>query len=185
MRYLKKSQKLTGNNASACNTASKENTMLELTFQEFHEQHYEPMNYCLYIMKNGLGDTLYIGISTDDVWGRWFGWGGHMMWDGKVIYGESSIGEKIVNHLPDSLQWKIQLWTFYDCVEFCRDKLPHETDGLTIRDLEPIMIQKMRPALNIIYNLNPGKDTTPKSKKEIEYEKYVSRMYDEIFNKKK
>jgi hypothetical protein len=47
------------------------------------------------------------------------------------------------------------------------------------------MIQKLRPALNAIYNLHPGKDTTPKSKKEIEREKFLDKMYDQIFNKKK
>ena len=159
--------------------------MIELTFLDFHEQKYEENRYRLYVMKNALGDILYVGISTDNIWFRWFGWGGYMTWDGKVIYGESPIGEKIENHLPDSLKWKIQLWTLDDCLNFCRDKLPADTTHLTIRDIEPMMIQELRPALNVIYNLNPGKDTTPKSKKEIEYEKYVDQMYNEIFNKKK
>jgi hypothetical protein len=56
--------------------------------------------------------------------------------------------------------------------------------ALTIHDIEPIMIQKLHPALNLIYNLHPGKDTTPKSKKEIEREKYLDKMYREIFDKK-
>jgi hypothetical protein len=47
------------------------------------------------------------------------------------------------------------------------------------------MVQKLRPALNVIYNLNPGRDTTPKSKTEIEREKFLDKMYDEIFSKKK
>jgi hypothetical protein len=47
------------------------------------------------------------------------------------------------------------------------------------------MIQKLSPILNGTYNLRPGKDTTPKSKKEIEREKDLDRIYDEIFNKKK
>ncbi len=68
--------------------------MIEISFWDFHEQKYEEKDYCLYVMKNGLGDVLYIGISVVGVWGRWFGWGGHMIWDGNIILGESVIGKK-------------------------------------------------------------------------------------------
>src|SRR3990172_481493 len=105
--------------------------MIELSFEDFHEQNFEDQGFCLYIMKNGLEDVLYVGISTVDVWSRWFGWGGHMTWDGNVIYGESSIGEKIENHLPDSLNWKIQLWTLKDCLMFCGQELPDPELKLT------------------------------------------------------
>jgi len=158
--------------------------MIELTFRQFHDGQYRERGYELYIMKNGLGDILYIGISTNGIWNRWFAWGGHMMWDGKIIYGDSRIGVKIENHLPDSLNWKIQLWTLKDCIKFCRKELRVDASEATIHDLEPIMIQKLCPALNSTYNLNPGKDTTPKSWKEIELERKVDAAYDEIFNKK-
>ena len=165
--------------------------MIELTFYDFHEHYYDirdekfPDDFIqLYVMKNGLGDVLYVGISTVDVWGRWFGWGGHVLWDGNVIYGDSPIGVKIENHLPESLQWKIQLWTLDDCLEYCRNKLPKDYSGMTVQDIEPIMIQKLRPALNVHYNTSPGKDTTPKSKKEIELEESAQKAYDEIFNKR-
>ncbi len=81
--------------------------MIELSFMDFHKQRYEDQGFRLYVVKNGLEDILYIGISTVDVWQRWFGWGGHMTWDENIIFGESPIGVKIENHLPDSLQWKI------------------------------------------------------------------------------
>lgn len=158
--------------------------MIELSLLNFHEQGYEDRGYCLYIIKNGLGDVLYIGISEVDVWTRWFGWGGHIMWDGDVIHGESPIGEKIENHLPDSLSWVFQLWTTEDCIEFLGDFIPHHASR-TIQDIEPLMIKKMSPALNRTYNYNPGKDTTPKSEKEKKWEDYVNKAYDEIFNKKK
>lgn len=156
-----------------------------MTFWKFHKQDYEPKNYQLYILKNGLGDVLYIGISTVDVWGRWFGFGGHITWDGNIIYGESEVGVKVENHIPDSLSWKIQLWTLEDCLEFCKDKVADDIAHLTIHNLESIIINKFRPILNRTYNLSPGKDTTPKSKKEIDFERYVDKSYDEIFNKKK
>lgn len=158
--------------------------MIELRFEDFHEHNYEDKAFCLYVMKNGLSDILYVGISTIDVWERWFSWGGHMTWDGKVIYGESPIAIKIENHLPDSLHWKIQLWTLKDCLAFCRRELPEDTAEITIHDMEPIMIRKLSPALNATYNLNPGEDTTPKSKKEAEREALMDKLYKEIFDKK-
>lgn len=161
-----------------------EDKVIELTLLEFHEQQYREQQYCLYVVKNGNDDILYVGISTNNIWERWFAWGGHMTWDGKVIYGESSIGIKVENHLPDSLKWKIQLWTLQDCVKFCRKLLPTDCSEVTIHDVEPLMIQKLSPALNVIYNLTPGKDTTPKSQKEKELEQRADAAYDEIFNKK-
>ena len=80
--------------------------MIELEFIQFHEQKYRDKRHKLYLLKNGLGDILYIGISTVNVWERWFGWSGHMTWDGMVIYGDLPVGVKIENHLPDSLGGK-------------------------------------------------------------------------------
>jgi len=47
------------------------------------------------------------------------------------------------------------------------------------------MIQKLSPILNGSYNTHPGKDTTPKSKQEIEREKILDDVYRKIFEKKK
>jgi hypothetical protein len=159
--------------------------MIELDFIQFHEQKYRENRFELYVLKNELGDILYIGISKRDIWERWFGWGGHMTWDGKVIYGESLIGVKIENHLPQSLNWKIELWTLEDCVKFCREELPSNANEITIHNVEPIMIQKLSPALNGTYNLKPGKDTTSKSQKEMKLEQRVDKSYRDIFNAKK
>jgi hypothetical protein len=165
--------------------------MLELTFYDFHEHYYDICEekfpgvfFQLYVMKNGLGDALYVGISTIDVWGRWFGWGGHICWDGNIIYGDSPIGVKIENHLPESLQWKIQLWTLGDCLHICESRLPDNGTGVNIQTVEPLMIQMLRPTLNIIYNAHAGKDTTPQSRKEIESEERAHKAYFEIFNKR-
>jgi hypothetical protein len=158
--------------------------MIELTFQEFHDQQYENNHFRLYVMKNGRADVMYVGISTNNIWERWFGWGGHMLWDGNVIYGQSPIGVKIENHLPDSLKWKIQLWNLQDCLVFCRKELPTDASTITIREIEPIMIRKLSPALNGTYNLNPGKDSTPKSKREIERQRVLDQLYKDVFDKK-
>lgn len=158
--------------------------MIEIEFERFHDQDYIDEGFELYVMKNGFGDALYVGITSQDVWERWFGWGGHMLWDGKIIYGDSAVGQKIEDHLPDSLSWKIQLWTLDDCISFCKDMLSASNRQLTIKYLEPFMIQKMSPILNGTYNLNPGKDTTPKSEREKNREKLLDEWYDKIFNKK-
>ena len=50
--------------------------------------------------------------------------------------------------------------------------------------MEPIMIRKLSPALNATYNLKPGEDTTPKSKKEADREALMDKLYKEIFDKK-
>ena len=55
--------------------------MIELRFEDFHEQKYGKKAFRLYVVKNGFGDVLYVGISAVNVWKRWFGWGGHMTWD--------------------------------------------------------------------------------------------------------
>ena len=77
--------------------------MIELTFLEFHEQQYRDQQFCLYVVKNLHEDILYVGISVNNIWERWFGWGGHVTWDGEIVYGESPVGVKSENHLPDSL----------------------------------------------------------------------------------
>lgn len=87
-----------------------------------------------------------------------------------------------MDHLPDSLKWKIQLWTLPDCIDFCSDILP-AVHFPSIDFIEPYMIQKLSPILNGSYNLRPGKDTTPKSKKEIERENFLDDMYKKIFDK--
>jgi hypothetical protein len=161
-----------------------EHEMIELSFNDFHAQNYEDKGFRLYIVKNGLSDILYIGISTMNVWKRWFGWGGHMTWDGNVIYGESPIGVKIENHLPDSLNWTIQLWTLDDCIKLCTKELVGISSEITIHEVEPIMIQKLSPALNRTYNLTNGKDTTPMSQKERELEERINAAYRDIFDKK-
>jgi len=157
--------------------------MIEITFEDFHEHNFHEEGFVLYVLKNGLDDPLYVGISRNNIWSRWFAFGGHMIWDGKYIIGQSAVGQKIVDQLPDSLKWKIQLWMLQDCIEVCKDILP-PLRQYTIEFVEPFMIKKLSPILNGSYNLQPGKDTTPKSKKEIERGKFLDKMHKKIFDEK-
>jgi hypothetical protein len=157
--------------------------VIEIPFQDFRNQNFLDEGFELYIMKSGLGDVLYIGITDQNVWTRWFGWNGHLVWDGERMEGQSAVGQKIEDHLPDSLDWKIQLWTIKDCVAFLQEDLPSTRRSPDIKFVEPYMIRKLAPLLNASYNLNPGKDGTPKSGKELERGKLLDRIYREIFEK--
>jgi hypothetical protein len=156
--------------------------MIELDFASFHNQDYSEKGYELYVVKNGSDDILYVGISNQDIWQPWFGWNGHIMWKDDLIIGDSLVGKKIVDHLPESLHWKIQLWALKDCVTFCKDVLPRRSSP-TIQFIEPFMIQKLSPILNITYNLNPSKDTTRTSEQEKKREKNLDDWYGKIFNR--
>ena len=156
--------------------------MIEITFKEFYEYKYIEDGFNeLYIMKNGLDEVLYIGISEQNIWNRWFGFNGHILDGGNFLKGRSSVGEKVVDHLPDSWSWKIQLWTLEDCVGFCKSEISPTRKSYDIKYLEPFMIQKLRPSLNNTFNLNPGKDSMPMSEKEKRREEELDRIYREIF----
>ena len=157
--------------------------MIEITFREFFEYEYPHDEfYELYIMKNGLEEILYIGISSENIWNRWFGSRPHIRVGTNYSVGETSVGQKVVDHLPNSWDWKIQLWTLEDCSEFCAEKL--NPNGIyDIKWLEPFMIQKLRPSLNIIYNLDPGPDNTPISEKEKKRQAALDKAFREIFEK--
>lgn len=158
--------------------------MIELTFKDFYEHKYHEDDFNeLYVMKNGLEEILYVGISSQSVWNRWFGPNGHITATERYMAGNSTVGQKIVDHLPDSWNWKIQLWTFEDCRMFCIDELNPE-GRYTINFLEPFMIQKLRPSLNVTYNLNPEVDRMPKSEREKMREAELDRVYRDIFEKK-
>ena len=98
------------------------------------------------------------------------------------MVGESSVGRKVVDHLPDSWNWKIQLWTLNDCMAFCTDEV-NPNGRYTIQVVEPFMINKLHPILNATNNPNPGIDRMPKSEKEKQRASELDRVYREVFEK--
>jgi hypothetical protein len=89
--------------------------MFEITFKDFYELGYEEDAWHeLYVVKNGLDEVLYVGITSQKIWDRWFGWNGHIFLSGPILVGRSSVGNKIVDHLPDAWEWKVQLWSLDD-----------------------------------------------------------------------
>ena len=66
--------------------------MIEITFLDFYEYKYDTEEfYQLYVMKNGLDEILYIGISSQNIWNRWFGWTGHITVGPRFLVGENLI----------------------------------------------------------------------------------------------
>jgi hypothetical protein len=120
------------------------------------------------------GQALYIGISTDSIWHRWFGSEtGHMTigFDGKP-HGASHIGQVIENNLPLSWEWKIDLLTEEDCVRILAEE-PNGKD-LTKRDigfLEVDMINRFSPLYNVLHGGGYHEDPTATKKLDDDYKK--------------
>ena len=67
-------------------------------------------------------------------------------------YATSDAGRAIIENLPESNNWSIELWTLQDCIDFLGDRFKEANKTvLTIKYIEPYMIAKLRPSLNIIY----------------------------------
>jgi integrase len=73
--------------------------MIEITFKEFFEYKYQEDGfYELYVMQNGLGDTLYVGISSQNIWNRWFGWNGHIPHWMAIRVGNLRYAQELAHH---------------------------------------------------------------------------------------
>lgn len=156
--------------------------MIEISFSDFAKQNFDDAGFNLYIVKNGTGDPLYIGISTIAIWDRWFtGINPHIS-RYNPHFAPSSIGQKILDHLPESRQWKIQLFTFDDCLEYCKTNLGMKFKGTpSLGWLEKFIIQDLRPVLNSANNPFPREDTTPVSEAEIKRQKEIIKNSKEVF----
>ena len=112
-----------------------------------HEE-ISPPDYKLYCVFGGDGRLEYIGRSRD-VWSRWFGQLGRLKKNaGGYWFGCDSVSQLIVENMPDSWSWKIQLWTVEDCANHYQVS-PKRLDVFTA---EAMMISSMSPRLNYMYN---------------------------------
>ena len=131
--------------------------MIEIPFGQFMDGNYEEggRGYELYIVKHSM-DILYVGRSRQNIWDRWFGDFGRMRQyaDGSWYF-RDSISREIIDNMPKSLCWMIELWTREDCAKFFADKiktLDFFADSCDITDYEPWMIQELHPKFNCTYN---------------------------------
>lgn len=99
----------------------------------------------LYVLLNGT-ECLYVGISRGLIWERWFDpYRGHIR--GKHSCSNTSIGDHVIQNLPASLGWTLELWTEEDCRAMAGDKA-----HLRLEDCEAMVIRKLEPVFNVIHN---------------------------------
>lgn len=131
--------------------------MISLTFESFMNQRYnaKQADYQLYVVRDDR-QVYYVGISKRGVWSRWFGNRGRMQQNaGGYWVSTDSISREIVEHWPQSLNYMIDLYTLADCQSFMAGKVDDPrffSDRCRIDDLEPVMIDLLRPSLNGTYN---------------------------------
>ena len=128
--------------------------MISLTFEQFQNGDYEDnANHELYIVKDNKS-VLYVGISSRGIWNRWFGkLDPHIgrNYEGKAYHG-TNLGRAILNNLPRSLAWTIELWTIDDCTDFLGYELDeHAKAFVKIRFFESMMIRELKPSLNVYF----------------------------------
>jgi hypothetical protein len=120
--------------------------MLKMTLKKFFETDIDEGNRELYILKKDKR-ILYIGISERGIWNRWFGaMSGHMPRNGwGEFFPGSQAGRAVIENFPKSWEWQIELWAIKDCCKFLA--IPYN-ERFTIKHVEPLMVEKLRPELN-------------------------------------
>jgi hypothetical protein len=128
--------------------------MISLKFSQFYKGEFIDEGYELYFVKDNKGKPMYIGISKDSIWHRWFGGTtSHMDTNpaGKV-YGRSYFGEVIERRFPDSWDWVIELWTREDGLNACKAEFSgKDIAKIKIESIEPYMIAKFEPLYNVTH----------------------------------
>ncbi len=150
--------------------------MKKLTFAEFYKGDYEDLGYELYVVKDIEENFMYIGISQQSIWLRWFGGGtSHMeVGSGGRIYGVSTIAKVIERRFPISWNWTIELMTKEDCLNILNDiPIDRNLERMSIKDIEPHMINKFLP----LYNATHG----GRNQEDPLLTKYLDAAYKKIF----
>lgn len=139
--------------------------MISLRFGDFRKGDYEEEDgyHELYVVKN-LEEVLYIGISQQGIWRRWF----DDFW-GHFAQG-STIARRIQENSPVSNDWTIDLWTLKDCQILLKEelKLFGKRTHWSIEACEQLMIRKMRPRLNIEHNQTVNAESVDEMSQDIE-----------------
>lgn len=148
--------------------------MNALKFSEFYKDSFEDIGYELYFVKDTDSKAMYIGISRNSIWHRWFGGGAsHMdiIASGK-LFGTSNIGRVIERRIPSSWDWMIELWTKEDCLRELDEMLEgRNTNRINIETLEPFMINKFMPLYNVMHGGGGHEDPLTTKKLDDAYKK--------------
>lgn len=147
--------------------------MIAIKFSEFYKGDYEDHGYELYIIKDSDEKAMYIGISRDSIWHRWFSGGTSHMYINPAgkLYGKSNIGEIIERRLPISWDWIIELWSKEDCLNILGNSFDEKHKTVPIELIEPYMIIKFEPLYNVMHNDGHHEDPLVSKKLDIIYKR--------------
>jgi hypothetical protein len=148
--------------------------MEALMFSEFYKGKFEDIGYELYFVRDAESKAMYIGISRNSIWHRWFGGGAsHMDINAsEKLSGASYIGQVIERRFPSSWDWTIELWTKEDCLRALVVELEGKnTNRINIETLEPYMISKFEPLYNVMHGGGSHEDPLTTKKLDEAYKK--------------
>lgn len=134
--------------------------MYSLKFSDFMNGNYDEKidsGTVLYVIRDMNNKVLYIGISRAGIWNRWFSSVRSHIFQNYLgeKYATSSIGKYILENLPNSNNFIIELWKIKElCKKF---GVKEEYGYYLLEELEAEMIHEYHPALNIM-NANYSKD---------------------------
>jgi len=143
-------------------------------FSEFYKGEFDDIGYELYFVRDSDSKAMYIGISRNSIWHRWFGGGAsHMdMNANQRLFGTSTIGQIIEKRFPASWDWTIELWTKEDCIKVLAEEIEGKnTDRINIESLEPFMINKFEPLYNVMHGGGKHEDPLTTRKLDDAYRK--------------
>lgn len=152
---------------------------------------YEDNDLEVYVVRNN-EEILYVGMAKHGIYRRWFIDPGHHIYLNKnnlPIRGYSKIGNRIMDDLPRSMDWEIDLWSIKDLLLFFNKDYRIENKKMRIdcfytgldfecslKYIEGYLIVYLNPLLNIIGN-NSVREY--KHRNFQYYKEYVERMTNE------
>ena len=147
-----------------------------LTFEKFMSGDYPDDDYSIYIVRNN-AEILYIGISRDNIYNRWFAadYSHITKFADGALWGNSKIGQVIVGNMPNSLQWSIDLLSIDDCIKLLGDKSPCKSkyDNNALDRLERYLISELNPLFNVTHKTKNTHNTHRSTEK---YTHFTNRL---------
>jgi hypothetical protein len=135
---------------------SAENEDIKIRFEDFKDGNYSGEERNLYILWRD-DVCLYVGISRNNVWNRWFG-----NLSPHYSYYGSQVGRCVLRNQPESMEWEIEL----RYIGFLND----------LEETESELIFQLDPLFNVIYNTKKLSEKKQKLKNLLLYgkEKHIS-----------
>jgi len=153
--------------------------MYTLPFEKFIDPDYFPESKIVLYVVREKEHIYYVGISKTNVWYRWFGANGRMV---KNIYDKwisyDSIGNHIIQNMPKSYKWDIDLWTAEESNQFL------DSSSTNLKDIESEMISAVLPSINFIGNSRDYSNENDSHKLD-KYLEYIKSHQEKILKRSK